>query len=183
MDALQRAFHDDTLSAVSTTLESNSSAPADLKSLAFQPTFSAASNWCRNPGSLRDRAFCYTAVDHWEFCKLPEEHRSFKPSRQSKSSSINLQTVFTIIGIIFGSLLIAFLCLILLNCLRRKSRRGWASNYPVQEIFLRQLPFAWRWNRSESCPCLLADNVSFNAGTAMTTSTTNNNNITVASDP
>ncbi|KAM7533891.1 hypothetical protein Aperf_G00000112175 [Anoplocephala perfoliata] len=183
MDALQRGFHDDTLSAVSATLESNSSTPADLKSFAFQPAFSAASNWCRNPGSLRDRAFCYTAVDHWEFCKLPEEHQSIKPNSQSKSSPMNLQKTSTIIGIIFGSLLIAFLCLIFVFYLHRKSRRTWASNYPIQEMFLRRMPFAWRWNRSESRPCLLADNVSYNAGT-MTTSTTNNNNgITVASEP
>ncbi|VDL59560.1 unnamed protein product [Hymenolepis diminuta] len=180
LEALQRAFHNATLSAVSTVLESNLSSPADLKSLAFQPVFSAVSNWCRNPGSLHDRAFCYISIDQWEYCDLPQKSRSFSSHESKSSSSMTLPTVLTIIGFLFLSLLLAFLCLSLVICLHRKSRRGWSSSYAVQEMILRRIPFAWRWRRSDSQPCLLADNVSYSACTAMTSSSTAN---LIASDP
>lgn len=180
LEALQRAFHNATLSAVSTILESNLSSPADLKSLAFQPVFSAVSNWCRNPGSLHDRAFCYISIDQWEYCDLPQKSRSFSSLESKSSSAMTLPTVLTIIGFLFLSLLLAFLCLSLVICLHRKSRRGWSSSYAVQEMIFRRIPFAWRWRRSDSQPCLLADNVSYSACTAMTSSSTTN---LIASDP
>ncbi|KAL5103276.1 C-type lectin lectoxin-Phi1 [Taenia crassiceps] len=171
MDALQRAFHNATLAAVAAALEVNASTDINLHSPAFQPVFSSVCNWCRNPAGLRDHAFCYINVDKWEFCTLPppsipSSHPSISTSPMH-TSTLAFSVLLSIVVIFLGIFFLFPLCLLLIFCLHRKSRRGWVSTSPVQEILLRRLPLSWRrqWSRAASQSCLLADNVSYSAGT------------------
>ncbi|KAH9278705.1 hypothetical protein ECG_08671 [Echinococcus granulosus] len=169
MDDLQRAFHNFTLAAVAAALDVNSSTDGDIYSPAFQPVFSSVCNWCRNPASLRDHAFCYIDVDKWEFCTLPPPSISSSPSSPSTSqirTTLPFSVIFSIVVIFLGVFFLFPLCLLFIFCLHRKSRTGWVSTSPVQEILLQRLPFSWRWrwSRTASQPCLLADNVSYSAG-------------------
>eukprot|EP00108_Taenia_solium_P011692 TsM_000268500 transcript=TsM_000268500 gene=TsM_000268500 len=171
MGALQRAFHNATLAAVAAVLKVNASADSNLHSPAFQPVFSSVCNWCRNPAGLRDHAFCYIDVDKWEFCTLPTpsilSSLASPSTSQMHTSTLPFPVLLSIVVIFLGVFFLFPLCLLFIFCLQRKSRRGWVSTSPVQEILLRRLPFSWRWrwSRTASQPCLLADNVSYSAGT------------------
>ncbi|VDM32633.1 unnamed protein product [Hydatigera taeniaeformis] len=172
MGALQRAFHNATLTAVVAALEVNPGVYTSLHSPAFQPALSSVSNWCRNPAGLRDGAFCYIDVDKWEYCTLPPPSTSSSLSSpfltsQIHTSTMPFSTVLSIVFIFLGVFFLLPLCLLFVFCFHRKSRRGWDSTSPAQEILLRRLPFSWRWrwSRTASQPCLLADNVSYSAGT------------------
>nr|CDS32676.1 lymphocyte antigen 75 [Hymenolepis microstoma] len=179
LEALQRAFHNAVLLAVSEVLEPGSFIPEYVNSLAFQPVFSASSNWCRNPSGLRDRAFCYISVNQWEYCQLPELYSGHGSMKYPEFHEI-LERLLRAIGVIFIPLLIVGLCLGLIICYCRKSRRGRSSSHAFQEMILRRVPFSWRWRRGGSQSCLLAESVSYSVGTAMISDSTAN---LVTSDP
>ena len=157
MDAIQRAFHNATLDAVTVGLNINTSTEEyRLLSPAYQPALSSASNWCRNPASLRDRVFCFTGVDEWEYCSLPSPPTRNQIYASSEPSSMGLSLLGIFISVVFLAVFVAIIVIVGIN---RKSRR-------IQTVLLDRLQTAWRWQfaRSSSQSCLLGENVSYRAG-------------------
>ncbi|BHF79064.1 C-type lectin domain 18 member A [Sparganum proliferum] len=73
---LREAFHATSLRAVASLIDGRMTLSVSdrLRSPAYLPALSAASNWCRNPNGLHDRVFCYVLDASnltWEYCAVP----------------------------------------------------------------------------------------------------------------
>uniref|UniRef100_A0A5K3FXU4 C-type lectin domain-containing protein n=3 Tax=Mesocestoides corti TaxID=53468 RepID=A0A5K3FXU4_MESCO len=148
--SLAEAFRLATLKIVAQTLAENSSqTPSqNLYSPAFQPTFSAASNWCRNPSGLRDRAFCYVDPFNWDYCEVPSCPRAIsgRPAFPYVFLTLSLTALF------LGIIIYVY-------------RKGSGDRRSPFLNRLSTIAMAWR-KRTSSEPCLLADNVTFSSGLA-----------------
>lgn len=156
LSALQTAFHTDALKAVSIAISQGDHPDSPWQhyiSPAFQPALSAASNWCRNPGGLRDRAFCYVDPLNWDYCEVPSCKQL--PPLESTPQNEALPSTTSSASTVFAVSLLLVVCLAGgLICLVVWRRRSGRQCFSRRGFWVRRIP---------NDPCLLSDNVTFRA--------------------
>uniref|UniRef100_A0A0V0JB89 Macrophage mannose receptor 1 n=1 Tax=Schistocephalus solidus TaxID=70667 RepID=A0A0V0JB89_SCHSO len=175
---LKEAFHATSLRAVASVIDGRITLSASdrLKSPAYLPALSAASNWCRNPNGLRETVFCYVLDASnltWEYCSVPlckdfyDNHGSGQPSVFPTSSNqtrmLSVQApistgrtlLYLFIFVCTTFLVGGLLCFVYKKRSTISAFRLFPVGVRVPNIFPRA-----RFHSSSSL-CLLNDNVTF----------------------